>query len=337
MPRKNLQPDNLQPSTVVLRPSRGWTALNLRDLWLYRELVFFMTWRDLKVRYKQTLLGVSWAVLQPFLTMVVFSVIFGQIAKLPSDGIPYPIFTYTALLPWTLFANALNNASRSLVSHQNMVTKIYFPRLVLPLSSILAGIVDFALAFLVLIGMMVYYNVVPTPVTSTAQTPVTLAATPTTTPDSLSATPGQTASSTPSAEASASTEVQYYHTSLRIEWLTLPLYLLLALITALGVALWLSALYVKYRDVNYVLPFLSEVWKYISPVAYSAALIPVKWQIVYSLNPMAGVVNGFRWALLGTPTPPDVRLLISVVVALILLLSGLFYFRNMEKTFADTI
>ena len=333
MPRKDLQADNLQPSTVVLRPSRGWTALNLRDLWLYRELVYFMTWRDLKVRYKQTLLGVSWAVLQPFLTMVVFSIIFGQIAKLPSDGIPYPIFTYTALLPWTLFANALNNASRSLVSHQNMVTKIYFPRLVLPLSSILAGIVDFALAFLVLIGMMVYYNYAPASTTPVTSTPTTVSATPIASSDSSPAQSEQTASSTTSTQASTSA----YHVSLRIEWLTLPLYLLLALITALGVALWLSALYVKYRDVNYVLPFLSEVWKYISPVAYSAALIPVKWQVIYSLNPMAGVVNGFRWALHGTPTPPDVRLLISVVVALILLVSGLFYFRNMEKTFADTI
>jgi len=332
MPRKDLQPANLQPAPVVLRPSRGWTALNLRDLWLYRELVYFMTWRDLKVRYKQTLLGVSWAILQPFLTMVVFSIIFGQIAKLPSDGIPYPIFTYTALLPWTLFANALNNASRSLVSHQNMVTKIYFPRLVLPLSSILAGIVDFALAFLVLIGMMVYYNYVPTPVIATTSAPAAVA-TPIASSDSSPAQPEQTASS----DTPVQTSTTMYHISPRIEWLTLPLYLLLALITALGVALWLSALYVKYRDVNYVLPFLSEVWKYISPVAYSTALIPVKWQVIYSLNPMAGVVNGFRWALLGTPTPPDVRLLISVVIALILLLSGLFYFRNMEKTFADTI
>jgi lipopolysaccharide transport system permease protein len=279
-----------ESGTVLLRPSRGWTALNLRDLWLYRELVYFMTWRDLKVRYKQTLLGVSWAVLNPFLQMVVFSIFFGELAKVSSDGLPYPIFAYTALLPWTLFANALNNASRSLVSHQNMVTKIYFPRLVLPLASVVAGVVDFLLAFLVLIGMMLYYN------------------------------------------ATGAT-----HLSMNWAMLTLPLFLLLALVTALGVALWLSALYVKYRDVNYIIPFLAEVWKFISPVVYSTTLVPAKWQIIYAINPMAGVVNGFRWALLGTQTAPDIRLLISAGVALVVLVSGLFYFRNMEKTFADTI
>lgn len=278
------------PDAIVLRPSRGWAAINLGDLWHYRELIFFMTWRDLKVRYKQTLLGVSWAILQPFLTMVVFSIFFGELAKIPSDGIPYPIFAYTALLPWTLFANALNNASRSLVSHQNMVTKIYFPRLVLPLSSVMAGVVDFTLAFLVLVGMVIYYN------------------------------------------ATGATEIVI---SSRL-WTLIP-FILLALVTALGVALWLSALYVKYRDVNYVLPFLSEVWKYLSPIAYSTTLIPAKWQVVYALNPMAGVVNGFRWALLDTPTPPDIRLLASVAVSILLLVSGLLYFRNMEKTFADTI
>ncbi|KAF0109307.1 MAG: lipopolysaccharide transport system permease protein [Anaerolineaceae bacterium] len=279
-----------EPGTVVLRPSRGWTALNLRDLWLYRELVFFMTWRDLKVRYKQTLLGVSWAVLNPFLQMVVFSIFFGELAKVSSDGLPYPIFAYTALLPWTLFANALNNASRSLVSHQNMVTKIYFPRLLLPLASVMAGVVDFLLAFLVLIGMMIYYN------------------------------------------ATGAT-----HLTLNWAMLTLPLFLLLALVTALGVALWLSALYVKYRDVNYIIPFLAEVWKFVSPVVYSTSMVPAKWQFVYALNPMAGVVNGFRWALLGTQTAPDLRLAISAAMAVIVLVSGLFYFRSMEKTFADTI
>jgi lipopolysaccharide transport system permease protein len=279
-----------EPGTVVLRPSRGWTALNLRDLWLYRELVFFMTWRDLKVRYKQTLLGVSWAVLNPFLQMVIFSVIFGELAKVSSDGLPYPLFAFAALLPWTLFANALNNASRSLVSHQNMVTKIYFPRLVLPLASVLAGIVDFLLAFLVLIGMMIYYN------------------------------------------ATGAT-----HLTLNWAMLTLPLFLLLALVTALGVALWLSALYVKYRDVNYIIPFLAEVWKFVSPVVYSTSMVPAKWQVIYALNPMAGVVNGFRWALLGSGAAPDIRLAVSALMALLVLVSGLFYFRNMEKTFADTI
>ena len=279
-----------EPNTVFIRPTKGWISLNLRDLWHYRELIYFMTWRDLKVRYKQTLLGVTWAVLQPFLTMVVFSIFFGGLAKVPSDGLPYPIFAYTGLLPWTLFANALNNASRSLVSHQNMVTKIYFPRLVLPLASVVAGVVDFLIAFLVLIGIAVYYNL----------TGVT-------------------------------------HLTLRWEMLTLPLYLLLALVTALGVALWLSALYVRYRDVNYIIPFLSEFWKFISPVAYSTTLVPPKWQVIYALNPMAGVVNGFRWAILGTPTGPNSILFISSAVAILLLVSGLIYFRRMEKTFADTI
>jgi lipopolysaccharide transport system permease protein len=288
MPKKTASKS--EPGTIILRPTRGWAALNLSDLWFYRELIYFMTWRDLKVRYKQTLLGVSWAVLQPFLTMVVFSIFFGQLAKIPSDGMPYPIFSYTALLPWTLFANALNSGSRSLVSAQNMVTKIYFPRLVLPLASVVAGIVDFLLAFLVLIGMMIYYNAI-----------------------------GVT------------------HLTVTSAVWTLPLFMLLALVTGLGVALWLSALYVKYRDMNYIIPFLSDFWKFLSPIAYSATLVPAKWQIIYALNPMAGVVNGFRWALLGAPTPPDIRLIASSAVALFLLITGLFYFRRMEKTFADTI
>jgi lipopolysaccharide transport system permease protein len=277
-------------NTVVLRPTGGWIALNLHDLWLYRELIYFMTWRDLKVRYKQTLLGVSWAVLNPFLTMVVFSVFFGGLAKIPSDGIPYPIFSFVGLLPWNLFANALLNASRSLYSNQNMVSKVYFPRLVLPLSSVIAGVVDFAIASLVLVGIILYYNL----------TGVT-------------------------------------HLTFSWQMLTLPLYLLMALGTALGVALWLSALYVQYHDVGYILPFLAEFWRILSPVVYSTTLIPAKWQILYALNPMAGVVNGFRWAILGTPTGPGPELLFSVGVAVLLLLSGLAYFRRMEKTFADTI
>jgi lipopolysaccharide transport system permease protein len=283
-------PIKAELGTVVIRPTKGWMALNLRDLWLYRELVYFMTWRDLKVRYKQTLLGVSWAVLQPFLTMVVFSIFFGGLAKVPSDGIPYPIFSFVGLLPWGLFANALLHASRSLYSNQNMVSKVYFPRLVLPLSSVLGGIVDFGIASLVLVGIILYYNLIGV-------------------------------------------------THLTFTWpmLTLPLYLLMALGTALGVALWLSALYVQYHDVGYILPFLSEFWRILSPVVYSTTLIPAKWQVLYALNPMAGVVNGFRWAILGTPTGPSTDLLISTAVAILLLLSGLVYFRRMEKTFADTI
>jgi lipopolysaccharide transport system permease protein len=273
-----------QPETIYIKPSSGLTALNLRDLWIYRELVFFMIWRDIKVRYKQTLLGAAWAVIQPVLTMLVFNFIFNNVAKLPSEGIPYPIFSYTALLPWGLFTAALNTASRSLTSNQNMVTKIYFPRLVLPLASVLGGLVDFAIAFLILIVLMVYYKVTPTAAI----------------------------------------------------W-TLPLFLLLTIITALGVALWLSAINVQYRDVNYVLPFLTQFWLFITPVAYSAKVISEKWQVVYSLNPMAGVVNGFRWALLGTNTGPSMNMAVSVGIALIFLISGLFYFRSMERTFADTI
>lgn len=273
-----------QPETIHIKPSIGLAALNLRDLWLYRELIFFMIWRDIKVRYKQTLLGAAWAVIQPVLTMLVFNFIFGTVAKVPTEGIPYPIFSYTALLPWGLFTTALNNASRSLTANQNMVTKIYFPRLVLPLSSVLGGLVDFAIAFLILIVMMVYYRITPTSAI----------------------------------------------------W-TLPLFLVLTVVTALGVALWLSAINVQYRDVNYVLPFLTQFWLFLTPVAYSAKIISEKWQFVYSLNPMAGVVNGFRWALLGTSTGPNINMAISIGISLIFLVSGLFYFRAMERTFADTI
>lgn len=270
---------------ITLRPVKGWSPINLQDLWRYRELIYFMTWRDLKVRYKQTLLGASWAILQPFLTMVVFSIFFGNLAKVPSDGIPYPIFSYAALLPWGLFTKALQDASRSLVQNSHMITKVYFPRIILPLSHILAGIVDFALAFVVLMGMMWYYHITPT-------------------------------------------------TAI---W-TLPLYLLLTLITALGVGLWLSALNVLYRDVGYVVPFLTQFWMFITPIVYSTTLVPEKWQILYALNPMAGVVNGFRWALLGIPSAaPGLTLIISVAVALIVLISGLFYFRRMEHIFADMV
>ena len=281
---------HVAPATVVIRPTSGWTALNLHDLWLYRELVFFMIWRDVKVRYKQTLLGISWAVLEPFLTMVVFSIFFGGLAKIPSDDIPYPVFAYVGLLPWTLFAKALNTASRSLVSHQNMITKVYFPRLIMPLSSVLSGLVDFLISSLVLVGIMAYYGL-------TGQMEIIISP----------------------------------------ALLTLPLFILLVLCTALGAALWLSALYVQYRDVGYIIPFLSEFLRILSPVVYSTTLIPAKWQVLYALNPMAGVLNGFRWAILGTPTGPNIGMLISVIVAILLLISGLFYFRRMEKTFADTI
>jgi lipopolysaccharide transport system permease protein len=273
-----------QPETVLIKPSAGLAALNLGDLWTYRELVFFMIWRDIKVRYKQTFLGAAWAVIQPLLTMLIFNFVFGTVAKVPTDGVPYPIFSYTALLPWGLFTTALNTASRSLTANQNMVTKIYFPRLVLPLASVLGGLVDFAIAFVILIGLLFYYRITPT-----------------------------------------------------VAVWALPIFIVLALISALGAALWLSAINVQYRDVNYVLPFLTQFWLFLTPVAYSAKVISEKWQLVYSLNPMAGVVNGFRWALLGTDTGPGMTMAISAGIALLVLISGLFYFRSMERTFADTI
>jgi lipopolysaccharide transport system permease protein len=274
-----------EPTTIYIKPSKGLAALNLRDLWVYRELVFFMVWRDVKVRYKQTLLGMSWAIIQPIMTMLVFTFLFGQVAKLPTDGIPYPVFSFTALLPWGLFTTALNSGSRSLVTHNNMVTKIYFPRLILPMSSVFAGLVDFAIAFVILVVLMFYYKVTP---------------------------------------------------AWNIFW-TLPFFLLLAIITALGVALWLSAINVKYRDVNQALPFLTQFWLFITPVAYSSSVISAKWQILYSLNPMAGVVNGFRWALLGSGNGPDAALWVSVAISVLILVTGLFYFRSTEKTFADLI
>ncbi len=274
-----------EPTTIYIKPSTGLAALNLRDLWVYRELVFFMIWRELKVRYKQTLLGAAWAIIQPVMTMLVFNFLFGKVAKVPTDGIPYPIFAYSALLPWGLFTTALNQASRSLTSNHNMISKIYFPRLVLPISSVLAGLVDFAISFVILIGLMIYYKITPT------------------------------------------------WTAL---W-ALPFFLLLTILTALGVALWLSAINVKYRDVNYALPFLTQFWMFITPVAYSAKIISDRWQLVYSLNPMAGVVNGFRWALLGSGSGPDAALWVSVAISMLVLVGGLFYFRNMERTFADTI
>ncbi|MCE7904636.1 MAG: ABC transporter permease [Anaerolineae bacterium CFX3] len=274
-----------EPATIYIKPSHGLAALNLRDLWVYRELIFFMVWRDVKVKYKQTLLGMAWAVIQPVMTMLVFTFLFGTVAKLPTDGIPYPVFSFTALLPWGLFVTALNQGSRSLVAHNNMVTKIYFPRLILPMSAVFAGLVDFAIAFVILVALMVYYHVTP---------------------------------------------------AWNLVW-TLPLFLLLALVAALGVALWLSAINVKYRDVNQALPFLTQFWLFATPVAYSSSVISPKWQIVYSLNPMAGVVNGFRWALLGSGNGPDAALWVSAAISILVLVTGLFYFRSTEKTFADTI
>jgi lipopolysaccharide transport system permease protein len=270
-------------STTVIRPSSGWVALNLRDLWNYRELLYFLTWRDIKVRYKQTVLGAAWAVLQPFFTMVVFSVFFGQLARVPSDGIPYPIFSYCALLPWSYFSGALDRAGNSLVGSSHLITKVYFPRLAIPISAVTAGLVDFGIAFVVLLGMMLYYGYAPT-----------------------------TAA------------------------LTLPFFLLLAVATALAVGLWLSALNVQYRDVRYTIPFLTQFWLFATPIAYSSSLVPERWRAWYGLNPMAGVVEGFRWALLGKE-PPGPLLAVSIVVVVLLLIGGLYYFRRMERTFADVV
>ena len=284
MRQKALESDRL-PELVTIKPVKGWVPLNLRDLWHYRELIYFLTWRDLKVRYKQSVLGVLWALLKPFMNMVVFTIFFGQLAKVPSDGIPYPIFSYTGLLPWGFFAAALEVSARSMLQSGGMVSKIYFPRIIVPLSSVFANLVDFLIAFTILIGMMIYYQITPT-----------------------------------------------------INTLWLPVFILLAMITAIGVGLWFSALLVMYRDVNYLLPFITEIWKFVSPVVYSATMIPEKWQWLYSINPMAGVVSGFRWALLGQPETISVTsLAISAGISLVIFISGLYFFRRMERIFADMI
>jgi lipopolysaccharide transport system permease protein len=269
---------------IVVKPSRGWISLKLKELWEYRELLYFLTWRDLKVRYKQTVLGAAWAIIQPFFTMVVFSLFFGKLAKVPSDGIPYPIFAYTALVPWTFFASGLNNSSNSLVGSANLIKKVYFPRLVIPISSVIAGGLDFVLAFIVLIGMMLVYGIYPT---------------------------------------------------FNIVWL--PFLLLLTFVASLGVGLWFSALNVQFRDVSYIVPFLVQFWLFATPIAYPSSLLAEPWRTLYGINPMVGVVEGFRWALLGTDTAPSLIIIVSSLVALTLLVGGAFYFRRMEKTFADIV
>lgn len=267
-----------------IKPSRGFVSIKLAELWEYRELLYFLVWRDVKVRYKQTALGATWAIIQPVLTMVVFSVFFGKLGKLSSDGVPYPIFAFAALVPWTLFANGLTQGTGSLVGSANLVKKVYFPRLIIPIASVLAGIVDFLLAFAVLLLLMLFFGISPTA---------------------------------------------------NIIWL--PAFLILTLVSALAVSLWLSALNVQYRDVKYVIPFLTQIWLFATPIAYSSTLLEEPWRTVYGLNPMVGVVEGFRWALLGTETAPGAMALISAVVAVFGLISGAYYFRRMEKTFADII
>ena len=269
---------------IVIEPSRGWIRLNVRELLQYRELVFFLAWRDVKVRYRQTVLGAVWAILQPVVTMLIFSLFFGRLAKVPSDGLPYPVFTYTALVPWTLFATGLIQASNSLVSGANLLRKIYFPRLVMPMASVLVGVVDFGLAFVVLVGIMLAYGFVPTATV-----------------------------------------------------LAIPVLALLTVTTSLGAGLWLAAFNVRFRDVRYVIPFLVEIWFFATPVAYPSSLLSGPWRTLYALNPMAGVVEGFRWALLGTTPAPGAMILVSSFAAICLLLSGVFVFRRMERNLADVV
>ncbi len=281
--KENISSVGFQGIHIHIEPVSNKTLVDLSELWQYRELLYFLTWRDVKVRYKQTLLGAAWAILQPFLSMVVFSLFFGRLAKIGSDGLPYPIFNYAALLPWTYFSGALSNASGSLVGSAHMITKIYFPRLILPLSAVISGLVDFCFAFIVLIAMMLFYQIQPT-----------------------------------------------------VYVIFLPLFLLLAMITAFGVGLWFSAINVRYRDVRYIVPFIIQIWLFATPVVYPSSLLEEPWRTLYGLNPMVGVVEGFRWALLNGNAPGPM-LWLSIIVSLGIFISGLLYFRKMETTFADEV
>jgi lipopolysaccharide transport system permease protein len=267
-----------------IQPSKGWVALQLKDLWEYRELLYFFIWRDIKVRYKQTALGAAWAVIQPLFTMLIFSLFFGRLAKIPSDGVPYPLFAFTALVPWAFFAQGLSQSADSLVGSGNLIKKIYFPRLAIPLSTVSAGLVDFCISFTVLLGLMLHYHIRPT------------------------------------------------H-----NLIFLPFLLFLAFVTALGAGLWLSALNVRFRDVKYALPFITQAWMFATPIAYPSTLLHGIWKQVFALNPMVGVIEGFRWALLGTKTAPGPMIAASAFAALIVLVGGAFYFRRMEKSFADLV
>ncbi|MFN7918899.1 MAG: ABC transporter permease [Bryobacteraceae bacterium] len=269
---------------LVIEPGRSWIGPQLGELWEYRELVYFLTWREVKVRYKQTAIGVAWAVIQPLLTMLVFALFFGRLGKMPSDGVPYPVFSLAALVPWTLFSNGLSQSANSVVANGNLIKKVYFPRLAIPLSSILSGVVDFLVAFALLLAVMLYFGVAPT--------------------------------------ANA---------------IFLPGFVLLAVVTSLGAGLWLSALNVEYRDVRYVIPFLTQFWMLATPIAYPSSLLPEPWKTLYGLNPMAGVVEGFRWSLLGIGTPPGGVVWVSAAVAAVSLITGVLYFRRLEHTFADVV
>jgi lipopolysaccharide transport system permease protein len=269
---------------VRIRPSYGWVSPKLHELWAYRDLLYFLIWRDVKVRYKQTAIGVIWAILQPLVTMIIFTVVFRKFANVPSDGLPYSVFAYTALLPWNLFAGALTRSSTSVVGEAHLISKVYFPRLIVPLSATVVGLIDFAVAFVILLVMMTWFGIFPS-------------------------------------------------------WavLTLPLFLMLALLTALAVGLWLSALNVKYRDVGHTIPLLTQIWMFASPVAYPISLVPSEWRLLYSINPMAGVIEGFRWSLLGKEQPDFLVIAVSSTVVMAILFGGLFYFKRMERTFADVV
>lgn len=284
LPAKKRQIVPANAPEILIAPSKGWASLGLGELWEYRELVYFLVWRDIKVRYKQTVLGATWAVIQPFMAMVVFSIFFGDFAQVPSDGLPYPIWNYAAMVPWQFFANSLANSSNSLVSGSNMIKKIYFPRLALPLATVFAGVVDFVLAFSVLLLMILFYGILPTA---------------------------------------------------KVLWL--PFFLLVAFITSLGVGLWFSAMNVQFRDVRYTVPFITQLWLFATPIVYPSSIIPEQWRLLYSINPMVGVVEGFRWAMLGTDTAPGPIIIVSSLTAVGLLVSGVYYFRRMEKTFADVV
>lgn len=277
---------------IRIRPSKGWVSLNLDELWRYRELLYFFVWRDLKIRYKQTILGASWAIIQPLFTMVIFSLFFGRLAQIPSDGIPYPIFSFTALVPWTFFASGVTLASNSLVTNSDMVRKIYFPRMTLPIGTVFAGVVDFFLAFSVLIGMIIVFNYIPG---------------------------------------------IDFDAELTLKVLWLPFFLLLAFVTTLGVSFWFAAMNAKFRDVRFAVPFIIQAWLFLTPIVYPSSLLPQPWRTLYGINPMAGVVEGFRWALLGTDTAPGPMLIISSLAAIAIIVSGAYYFRRMETTVADIL
>jgi lipopolysaccharide transport system permease protein len=267
-----------------IEPGRGWAPLKLKELWQYNELLYFLVWRDVKVRYKQTLIGAAWAILQPLLTVVIFTLFFGRLAKIPSDGLPYPVFALAAMLPWSYFSQAITRSGESLVGSSHLISKVYFPRLIIPISAAVAPLVDFAISFVLLLGLMAWYGIVPT-------------------------------------------------------WgvLALPLFVLLTLFTALTIGLWLSALNVRYRDIRYAIPFLTQIWMFVSPVIYPISLIPERWRLLYSLNPMAGVIEGFRWALLGKESPDFRVIALSAAVVIVLLFTGAAYFKRMERTFADVV